>query len=641
MLHSVFLFHAVKAGMDMGIVNAGQLVIYEDIPKDLLLLTENVVLNKAPNATEKLLEAAGDLKGTQKKEGADLEWRELSVGERLVHAVIKGITDFIEKDIEEARKEFDHAVEVIDGPLMCGLNTVGELFGAGKMFLPQVVKSARVMKKAVASLAPYLDAENKKISSNKKTSGKILMATVKGDVHDIGKNIVDVVLRCNNFEVIDLGVMVSCSDIIEAAKKEKVDAIGLSGLITPSLDEMVEIAKEMERQKFSIPLMLGGAATSTVHTAVKIDPVYKGPVVHVKDASLAVGVAASLNGKKSKDFIEKTRDEYKMVRSQHEEAVFSRNLISLDKARKNRLKIDWENRDIEKSSFVGNKTLYDFSLAEIVPFIDWTPLFSVWDIKGKYPEVLTDKKHGEQAAKLFNDANLILDKIVKNKLLKANAVFGIYPANSIKDDIHIYKSEHKATSFATLHTLRQQKQPSDTMPNFALSDFIIPETFGLFDYIGFFAITTGIGAEELVKEYNASGDEYNAILVKAVADRLAEAFAEFSHREVYNNYYNSLDNKKDAAPFGIRPASGYPCFPDHTEKQIIFDILCAEKEIGVSLTETYGMMPAASVCGLYIFNPEAKYFSVGKIKEDQIEDYAQRKGLSIAVAKKWLHSIVD
>ena len=636
MIHSVFLYHAVKAGMDMGIVNAVQLTIYEEIPKDMLKLVEDVVFNQNPEATENLLAAAQNIKGTKKAKTADATWRTLPVRERLVHSLVKGVADFIEEDVEEIRHTFESPVLVIEEPLMDGMNAVGKLFGAGKMFLPQVVKSARVMKKAVAYLQPFI--EEMKSAGESSSAGKVLMATVKGDVHDIGKNIVDVILGCNNYEVIDLGVMIPCKQILERARKENVDIIGVSGLITPSLDEMVDIAKEMEKGGFKIPLLVGGATTSSVHTAVKIDPEYSGSVVHVKDASLSIGVLNSLMGAGSEKFIKKTKDDYNTVRGYHKIATEKRNLVSLKEARANKLKIEWNQSDISKPLFLGKKTFIDYSLSDIAEFIDWGPFFSVWDMRGKYPEILSDEIKGEEATKLFNDAKVLLEDIISNKLFQANAIFGIFPANSVGDDIHLYEDDSRNVELDVFHALRQQKPITKGSVNLSISDFVAPKETGIKDYIGMFVVTAGINVEKIVEFYKSRNDDYNAIMTKALADRLAEAFAELLNQKVYKEYWNP-GSDLTVAP-GVRPAPGYPCQPDHTEKQKLWNLLNVKDEIGVSLTESFAMNPGASVCAIYFFNPESKYFGVGKISQEQVEDYAMRKCKDIKIIEKWLSPIV-
>jgi 5-methyltetrahydrofolate--homocysteine methyltransferase len=650
-MHSAFLYHAIKAGLDMGIVNAGQLEVYEEIPKDLLVLVEDVLLNRRKDATERLVEFAETVKQKEKGETKIDEWRTLPVKERLKHALIKGIVDYIEEDTEEARKQFEKPLEVIEGPLMDGMNIVGDLFGSGKMFLPQVVKSARVMKKAVAYLIPFIEKE-KEESNNIREAGKVLMATVKGDVHDIGKNIVGVVLGCNNYNVIDLGVMVSSEIILQTAIDEKADVIGLSGLITPSLDEMVHVAKEMERRGFNIPLLIGGATTSKAHTAVKIAPNYSGTTVHVLDASRSVPVVSNLinpDNKIKQKFVNEITDEYEKVRENHRKKKSIKNYLTINEARKNKLKINWAGAKIKKPEELGTKVFRDYPLSKLKEYIDWTPLFLTWEIKGKYPAVFESKKYGKTAKKLFNDANNILDKIISEKLLTANGVLGLYPANSVGyDDIEIYTDDTRKGVKRILHTIRSQEQKTDNLPNLALADFIAPKESGIKDYIGAFAVTAGIGIEDIVSKYEKDHDDYSSIMVKALADRLAEAFAEHLHELVRKKYWayapdEELKNNDLIKEnyLGIRPAPGYPAQPDHTEKLIIFDLLQAEENTYIKLTENLAMYPAASVSGLYFAHPEAKYFNVGKIGKDQILDYHRRKGLSIEEVEKWLRPILN
>ena len=646
-IHSSFLYHAIKAGMDMGIVNAGQLEVYEEIPKDLLTLVEDVIFNRNNESTEKLIHFAETVKGKQKGEAVKDEWRNLSVEDRLKHSLVKGIIDFIYEDTEEARKKYDKPLSVIEGPLMDGMSVVGDLFGSGKMFLPQVVKSARVMKKAVAYLTPYIEKEKQSLG-DLTGAGKVLLATVKGDVHDIGKNIVGVVLGCNNYEVIDLGVMVSSDRILETAIKEDVDVIGLSGLITPSLDEMVHVAKEMERKGIKKPLLIGGATTSRIHTAVKIAPNYSQNTIHVLDASKSVPVVSGLISKDDKartDLIDKYKKEYSELRENYLNKREEKNIISIEDAQKNKLKIDWDKTEITTPNFLGTKTLNDFSLTEIKKYIDWTPFFLTWEMKGRYPDILENKKYGKEAKKLFNDANKLLNEIISNKFLTANGVFGIYPANSIDDDIEIFTDENRTSIKRTLHTLRQQNKKSKGEPNIALSDFIAPKEKGKTDYIGAFAVTTGIGLEGIVNKFEKDNDDYNSILSKAIADRLAEAFAELLHEKIRKEFWGYSPNenltgieKIKEKYVGIRPAPGYPAQPDHTEKPIIFDLLKASKETGITLTESLAMHPAASVCGLYFSHPQAKYFNVGKLGKDQVLDYHRRKGMSVSEIEKWLGS---
>ena len=650
-MHSAFLYHAIKAGMDMGIVNAGQLEVYEEIPKDLLALVEDVLLNRKKDATERLVEFAETVKQKEKGEVKKDEWRELPVKERLKHALIKGIVDFIEEDTEEARQQFSKPLEVIEGPLMDGMNVVGDLFGAGKMFLPQVVKSARVMKKAVAYLIPFIEKE-KEESNDTREVGKVLMATVKGDVHDIGKNIVGVVLGCNNYNVIDLGVMVSSEKILQTAIDEKVDIIGLSGLITPSLDEMSHVAKEMERTGMKLPLLIGGATTSKAHTAVKIAPNYSGTTVHVLDASRSVPVVSNLinpDNKIKEKFINEVKNEYEKVRENHKKKQSAKNYLTIEQARKNKLKVDWTKAKIKIPEKLGVSVFHDYPLEKLKTYIDWTPFFITWEIKGKYPAIFENKKYGETAKKLFEDANKILDAIIKDKSLTANGVFGLFPANSVgDDDIEIYTDDSRNGVRRILHTIRSQEPKTDNLPNLALADFIAPKESGIKDYIGAFAVTAGIGIEEIVTKFEKDHDDYSSIIVKALADRLAEALAEYLHELVRREYwgyargeeFTNEDLIKENYE-GIRPAPGYPAQPDHTEKLIIFDLLNAEENTCIKLTESMAMHPAASVSGLYFANPESKYFNVGKIGKDQVLDYHRRKGMSIEEVEKWLGPILN
>jgi len=643
-MHSVFLYHAIKEGMDMGIVNPAMLAVYDDIPKDLLERVEDVLLNRREDATERLLEFAETVKGSAKKKEQDDEWRKGTVEERLTHSLVKGVIEFIEADIEEVRHKFDKPLHVIEGPLMNGMNVVGDLFGAGKMFLPQVVKSARVMKKAVAYLTPFLEEEKIRSGQVGKPAAKILMATVKGDVHDIGKNIVGVVLSCNNYDVVDLGVMVPTEKIIEAAKREKVDIIGLSGLITPSLDEMVHVAKEMEREGMVLPLLIGGATTSRIHTAVKIDPVYSGPVVHVLDASRSVPVASEfINPGTRGAFKARVKEEYIKLRSEHEGRQQAKNYISLLEARKNKVKINWNNIAISKPSFLGKKVLVNYPLEEIAKYIDWTPFFQTWMLFGRYPDIFKDEKVGVEAQKLFDDAQVMLKRIVAGRKLSANGVLAFYPANSTEtDDVQLYAKDG-LNQLATLHFLRQQNKKARDLPNFCLSDFVAPQSSGKEDYIGMFAVTTGIGLEKLVEEAKANQDDYSEIMAKALADRLAEAFAELLHAKVRKEYWGYAANENltteemiKESYQGIRPAPGYPACPDHTEKRTIFELLEAEKEVGITLTESFAMFPTAAVSGYYFSHSESKYFGLGKIEKDQVAEYAQRKGMSLEEMERWL-----
>ncbi len=642
-MHSVFLFHAIKNGMDMGIVNPSMLEVYDEIPKDLLERVEDVLLNRREDSTERLLEFAETVKGSVKKKEADDEWRSGTVEERLNHALVKGIVDFVEVDTEEARLKYGRPLFVIEGPLMKGMNIVGDLFGAGKMFLPQVVKSARVMKKSVAYLTPFLEEEKRLSGVVGKPNAKILLATVKGDVHDIGKNIVGVVLACNNYEVIDLGVMVPPEKIIEAAKRLKVDVVGLSGLITPSLDEMVHVAKEMEHEKMDLPLLIGGATTSRIHTAVKIDPMYSGPVVYVLDASRSVPVASELISPDTrKAFQEKTKQEYEAMRKDHASRQELKSYISLAEARKNKVKIDWDKSNLVKPSFLGKRHFLNYSLAEIAKYIDWTPFFQTWMLAGRYPKIFEDSVVGKEAKKLFDDAQTMLHQIIKENSLQANGVIAFYPCHRNETDDVILFDETDQNELTTFHFLRQQNKKAQNLPNFCLADFIAPETLGQRDYIGMFAVTTGIGLEKLIEKFKADHDDYSEIMAKALADRLAEAFTELLHKKVRKELwgYNTEEHLSeeeliDEKYQGIRPAPGYPACPDHTEKKIIFELLQAE-EMGIILTESYAMFPASSVSGYYFSHPESKYFGLGKIEKDQVTEYAQRKGMSLTEMERWL-----
>jgi 5-methyltetrahydrofolate--homocysteine methyltransferase len=640
-MHSAFLYHAVKAGLDMGIVNAGQLGVYEEIPKDLLKLVEDVLLNRRPEATEELVTFAETVKQQGKAVVKDDAWRQGPVEERLAHALIKGIVEFIDADVEEARQKLNKPLDVIEGPLMDGMNVVGELFGSGKMFLPQVVKSARVMKKAVAYLLPFMDAEKEKGASQ--TQGKILLATVKGDVHDIGKNIVGVVLACNNYEIIDLGVMVPCDKILQTARQEKVDLIGLSGLITPSLDEMVQNAREMTREGFSIPLLIGGATTSKAHTAVKIAPGYTSPVVHVLDASLAVNVVRKLMSQDDKaSFVKDIQEKQQKTREAYASKTTAKKLVSLEEARKRQVGIDWEKTDIAKPGFLGAKVIEDLSLETLVPIIDWSPFFQAWELRGKYPKIFEDPVVGPKAQELFDDAQKLLREIIDKKLLIAKGVYGLFPANSQGDDITVYANETRSEAISVFHTLRQQTEKPVGEANYALADFVAPQSSGKADYIGGFAVTAGIGIEALCYRFEQDHDDYNSIMSKALADRLAEAFAEWLHQEVRKEWGFGQDEQLTNQELiqekyrGIRPAPGYPACPDHTEKKHLFELLQVEKSINIQLTESYAMYPAASVSGFYFSHPQAKYFSVGKLKQDQIQDYAKRKDMDVAVVERWL-----
>ncbi|MBA3649279.1 MAG: methionine synthase [Chitinophagales bacterium] len=640
-MHTAFLYHAVKAGMDMGIVNAGMIGVYDEIPKDLLEAIEDVLFNRRSDATERLVSFAETIKRKGKKVEQEDEWRKLSVEERLKHALVKGIVEFIEQDTEEARQKYSEPIEVIEGPLMDGMSVVGDLFGSGKMFLPQVVKSARVMKKSVAYLTPFIEERKSKINPTK--AGKILLATVKGDVHDIGKNIVGVVLACNNYSIIDLGVMVSSEKILETARMENADIIGLSGLITPSLDEMVHVAKEMERLGFTTPLLIGGATTSRVHAAVKIAPNYSSDTVHVLDASRSVTVVGSLLGKETKaNFSNKIKGEYSELRAQYSGRKQDKKFVSIDFARKNKTRIDWNNYTAPKPSFTGIKAFEDFSLELIRKRIDWTPFFQTWELHGKYPAIFEDKIIGSEAKKLFDDANTLLDTVVKNKSLRAKGVIGFYPAATINDnDVQIYDAAgNEKTCF---HFLRQQNEKALAQQYFSLADFIRPLSGDTGDYMGFFAVTAGIGIEKLIEEFESNNDDYNSILIKAVADRLAEGFAETLHELVRREYWGyareealSTEEIIKEEYIGIRPAPGYPACPDHTEKRSLFDLLNAEKNCGIILTENFAMYPASSVSGFYFSHPQSKYFGIGKIALDQVKDYAMRKGVPVKYVEKWL-----
>ena len=646
-MHAAFLYHAISAGMDMGIVNAGQLAVYEEIPKDLLERVEDVLLNRRPDATERLVEAAEAIKqqvagGKVKKE--DDAWRSGSVEERLSHALVKGITDFIDTDTEEARLQVDRPLSVIEGPLMAGMSVVGDLFGAGKMFLPQVVKSARVMKKAVAYLMPFMEAEKaSRPLSEQRAQGKVLMATVKGDVHDIGKNIVGVVLGCNNFEVIDLGVMCSCERILEEAKTRGVDIIGLSGLITPSLDEMVHVAGEMQRLGFTLPLLIGGATTSRAHTAVKIAPAYEHPIIHVLDASRSVGVVNSLlNIEQKPVFVEKTRTDYQRLREEHASRTASKKMLPIAVARSRRTPIDWASAQIDVPEFLGRRIIADQPLAELVPYIDWSPFFHTWELRGRYPGIFEDPYVGKQARELFDDAQKLLQDIVNGRLLQARAVYGFYPANSAGDDIKLYTGESRGEVLTTFQSLRQQIDKPAGQFNMALADFIAPQESGRADYLGVFAVTTGHGTDKLVQQFESEHDDYNKIMTQALADRLAEAFAEYLHRQARVAWgYGAAENLSAEELIkekyrGIRPAPGYPACPDHTEKPTLFRLLDVENAAGIHLTESCAMYPASSVSGWYFGHPDSKYFAVGKIERDQVQDYAIRKGMTLQEVERWL-----
>ncbi len=649
-MHSAFLYHAIEAGMDMGIVNAGMIEVYEEIPKELLVLVEDVLFNKNENATEALTNYAERVKGGGRTIQKDLSWREGSVEKRLSHALVKGITEFIEADTEEARQKLPTPLQVIEGPLMDGMNVVGDLFGAGKMFLPQVVKSARVMKKAVAYLTPFIEAA-KTGNNNQSSKGKILMATVKGDVHDIGKNIVGVVLGCNNYDIIDLGVMIPANQILKVAREEKVDIIGLSGLITPSLDEMVYVAKEMERQGFKIPLMIGGATTSKTHTAVKIEPQYSGPTIHVLDASRSVSVASALLSEHedtSSNFILDIKKEYERVRTLRGNRKANKKYITLKKARANKAQISWADYTPPKPATTGIQVFDQYDLEELTQYIDWTPFFATWQLRGKFPAILEDEVVGEECRKLYNDARSMLRRIIDEKWLTARAVIGLFPANSLEDDIEIYKDNKRKEVLFTLNNLRQQRQKAPGQANNCLTDYIAPKDSGLEDYIGAFALTSGIGIEAKIKEFEAEHDDYSAIMLKALADRLAEAFAERMHEKVRTESWAYANGEKlnndeliSEKYQGIRPAPGYPACPEHTEKAKLFDLLNAETNTGITLTDSYAMYPAAAVSGWYFSHPDSKYFGLGEISKDQVEDYAKRKNMSIEEAEHWLAPVLN
>jgi 5-methyltetrahydrofolate--homocysteine methyltransferase len=641
-MNSAFLYHAIKAGLDMGIVNAGQLQVYEEIPKDLLEHVEDVLLNRRPDATDRLVEFARTLGRKEKSAEKELAWRDAAVAERLKHALVNGIVDFIDTDVEEARQQFDRPLQVIEGPLMDGMSVVGDLFGAGKMFLPQVVKSARVMKKAVAYLLPFMEAEKQAADGARQARGKILMATVRGDVHDIGKNIVGVVLGCNDYEVIDLGVMVPCDTILQTARERQVDLIGLSGLITPSLDEMVHVAREMEREGFDLPLLIGGATTSSKHTAVKIAPAYHGPVVHVKDASRSVPVVERLSRPEQREQL----DRENRAAQQRERETFAkrrqRKLVSYAEAVRRRFAIDWQKSPVAVPSFQGTKSLRDFPLGEIVPFIDWSPFFMAWELPGKYPAILSDEKAGPEARKLFDDANRLLKRIVSERLLRAHAVYGFYPANAEGDDVVLFTDDSRSHERCRFPMLRQQWEREGQTSFRSLADYVAPVESGIKDYVGAFAVTAGDGTDELVARFEAQHDDYNAIMTKALADRLAEAFAELLHKRARLDWgygrEERLSNEDLIAEKyrGIRPAAGYPSCPDHTEKATLWRVLDAEQATGIRLTESYAMTPAASVSGLYFSHPEATYFAVDLVTRDQVEDYARRKRMPRAEVERWL-----
>ena len=641
-MHSVFLYHAIQAGMDMGIVNAGQIIVYEDIDKELLRRVEDVIMNNRADATEQLLAVADSVEQRKKESKEDLAWRGSSVEERLKHALVSGIDEYIVADTEEARQQFDEALSIIEGPLMDGMSVVGDLFGSGKMFLPQVVKSARVMKKAVAHLIPYIEKEKKKGGS--RSQGRILLATVKGDVHDIGKNIVGVVLGCNNYEIIDLGVMNPAEKIIAAAREHQADIIGLSGLITPSLDEMVHVAAEMKRQKMTVPLLIGGATTSPVHTAVKIAPAYDGTTLYVLDASRAVGVVSKLLSKDlAAPFAAEIKEEQARLLKSHQMKHASRTFLPIAVARERRFKIDWKATDIAQPNMSGIMTFSKYPITEIKEYIDWTPFFQTWELKGRYPEIMDDALVGEEARKLHADALLMIENAAAKGWLEAAGVIGIFPANAVGDEIELFSDATRSHVLTILHTLRQQTDKGDDRPNRALADYVAPKDTGLTDHVGLFALTTGIGIQEAVREFEKNHDDYNAILLQSVADRLVEAFAELMHARVRKEFWGyaaneSLQNqaliREDYR--GIRPAPGYPACPEHSEKQTIFDILSVSENTGIVMTESFSMHPAASICGYYFAHPQASYFGVGKIDRDQVADYARRKGMDLGLVEKWL-----
>ena len=641
-MHACFLYHAIQAGLDMAIVNAGQLAVYEEIPPELKERVEDVLLNRRPDATERMLEYAETVKSGGKAVVKDEVWRKGSVDERLLHALLKGVTDFIDQDTEEARQKYGRPLEVIEGPLMGGMRHVGDLFGEGKMFLPQVVKSARVMKKAVAYLTPFMEKEKEASGDKSKGAGKILMATVKGDVHDIGKNIVGVVLACNGYEVIDLGVMVPCEKILAEAKSHGVDVIGLSGLITPSLDEMVTVAEEMTREKFEIPLLIGGATTSAAHTAVKIAPAYRGSVVHVIDASRVVGVAQKLLSPENRGaYLTQVQADQAKARKDYETRRAAQKLLSIGDARKRAAKFDWS-KEPERPEFLGVKVFEDFPLRDLAEYIDWSPFFHAWELRGRFPKIFDDPVVGVESRKLYGDAQILLEKILTDKRVRAKGVMAFFPANSEGDDIVLYEDDARKKVRARVHGLRQQMARSDGEPNRCLSDFVAPVSSGKKDYLGAFAVTAGHGVEDWAKELEKGNDDYQAIMLKALADRCAEAFAEKMH-EIARQAWGfgkkeglSKEDLIDEKYRGIRPAAGYPACPDHTEKRGLMALLNAEESVGIHLTENCAMTPASSVSGLYFGHPEARYFAVGPVGRDQVEDYASRKGVTVGEAERWL-----
>jgi len=646
-MHSVFLYHAIPAGLDMAIVNAGQLTIYDDIPKELRERVEDVILNRRPDATDRLLEVAEQYRGDGKAKTrvVDDSWRKEDVGKRLQYAIVRGNTDYIVADTEEARQAADRPLHVIEGPLMDGMNVVGDLFGSGKMFLPQVVKSARVMKAAVAHLMPYMEAEKEEMGLSGKSNGKIVMATVKGDVHDIGKNIVGVVLQCNGYDIIDLGVMVQCDKILAAAREHDADMIGLSGLITPSLDEMVYVASEMHREGMTMPLLIGGATTSKTHTAVKIEPAYKnGATVYVTDASRAVGVVGALMGDGKAKYASDIQAQYVQSRAAHLASQTKKTRLTIADARENAWTTDWDNYTPPKPSFTGTQTFEDYDLAALRDFIDWTPFFSTWELRGRYPAILKSDAYGEVARDLFKDANEMLDKIISEKWVKANAVIGFWPCERNGDDVRVFTDESRSETLANFHGLRQQMSKNSDKPNFNISDFIAPSN----DYIGGFCVTAGLGEDGRVEKFKKADDDYNAILFQALSDRLAEAFAEHLHQRVRQEFWGYAPDEAFSGEdliaeryAGIRPAPGYPAQPDHTEKDTLFRILNATEEANVTLTQSFAMYPASSVSGLYFSHPDSVYFGVGKIEKDQVADYAQRKQMSLKDTERWLAPILN
>jgi 5-methyltetrahydrofolate--homocysteine methyltransferase len=643
-MNSAFLFHAIRAGLDMGIVNAGQLTVYDDIPEELRTLVEDVLLNRRPDATERLLRHAGSLESAARREEPQQQgaWRAGTVEERLSHALVHGIVDHLEADLEEARERYSRPLEIIEGPLMAGMNVVGELFGAGRMFLPQVVKSARVMKKAVAALLPYMDKEAMH-GGGAGNRGRIVLATVKGDVHDIGKNIVGVVLACNNYAVVDLGVMVPADQILVKAREIGADLVGLSGLITPSLDEMVRVAGEMQRSAFTVPLLIGGATTSGVHTAVRIAPAYSQPVVHVADASRAVqAVGSLLSSEQSGPFVRENSGTQARIRDEHSSRVARLSLLSLEQARRRKPDFSWQNGSVSLPAFTGIRVLTDFPLSRIARFIDWTPLFHVWELRGRYPQILDDPNQGARARELFDDARQLLERIIAERRLSARAAYGFFPANSVEDDIEIYSGEDRKQVLCTIHSLRQQTERPEGQFHYALGDFVAPKSAGVKDYLGAFVVSSGFGLDELCDGFARDHDDYNVIMSKALGDRLAEAFAELLHQRARQEWgfgdeaHLTVDDLIHERYRGIRPAPGYPACPDHTEKRALFDLLRAEESVGVKLTETFAMLPASSVAGFYFGHPQARYFALGKIGRDQVHDYRRRKNMDLEVLERWL-----